>query len=164
MSYEKAAKSVYRALNDPSTYPIRSLNRFKTDPRVKVGPCCGVGDDWAVFDFAAELQRSRGRWLLFRARSRFYAVDAKNARDARRIIEQYRPIRVVAAVTPDRASDSPTGTSPPRVPSPTPHSLEGIIPLRLARVRFLGLLAARRTGLERQPSEKGSRERAVRYR
>lgn len=164
MSCEKATKAVFRALTDNNIYPIRSLNRFKMDPRVKVGPRAGVGDDWAIFDFATVLQRSRRRWFVFKARWRFYAVDAESAREARRIIEQYKPIHVVVAATQHQAADSAAGRNLPRPPAPAPQSLDGVIPLRVARSRFLRLLANRRAQLERRPSEHGSRASAARYR
>jgi hypothetical protein len=160
MCYEKAAKSVYKVLSDPNTYPIRSLNQFKTDPRVKVGPRYGVGDDWAIFDFAAGLRRSRGRWFVFQARSRFYAVDAKSARDARRIIEHYQPIRMqpdgIRAADGDGASVNgvvlPQAVSnSPRLPKLASPSTDGFTGLRFLRGRFLRVLASRQAQLESRP-------------
>jgi hypothetical protein len=94
MSWQLATKAVYKALTNEDEYPIRSLNRFKTDPRVKTGPRFDFREAWAVFSFGAELQRSRGHWFVFHARSRFYAIEAVSVREAKRIVEQYRLIRV----------------------------------------------------------------------
>jgi len=73
---------------------MRSLNRFKTDPRVKTGPRFDSREAWVIFSFGAELQRSRRHWFVFHAPSRFYAVEAASAREAKRIVDQYRLIRV----------------------------------------------------------------------
>lgn len=171
MSCEKAKGSVYGALTDRNAYPICRLNRFKADPRVKVGPRANVGDDWVIFDFATMLQRSRRRWFVFKARSRFYAVDARSAHEARRIVEQYKAITVVVTVAQHEVAESAAGPgspgldrvddrsasdprqsgNPPRLAARAPQSRDGITPLRLARGRFLGLLANRRAKLERHP-------------
>lgn len=109
MNWQRATRTVYKSLLDPDGYPVRSLNRFKQDPRVKTGPRFDSRDTWSLFDFAAELQRSRKHWFVFQARSRFYAVEARSAREAKRIVEQYRPIRVPQVLVIDQQRERAFG-------------------------------------------------------
>jgi hypothetical protein len=93
MSWQLAAKVVYKSLINEAEYPIRCLNRFKTDPRVRTGPRFDSREKLAVLSFGAELQASRRHFFVLYVRSRFYAIEAKSVREARRIVEQYAPIR-----------------------------------------------------------------------
>jgi hypothetical protein len=94
MSWQLAAKAVYKSLINEAEYPIQCLNRFKTGPRVRIGPRSDSRDNWDVMNFGSDLQRSRRHWFVFRARSRFYAIEATSPREAKRAVDQYRPIRV----------------------------------------------------------------------
>jgi hypothetical protein len=64
MSWQLATKAVYKSLNDEDEYPIRSVNRFKTDPRVKTGPRFDHRETWAIFSFGT--RRSHHGPALFR--------------------------------------------------------------------------------------------------
>jgi hypothetical protein len=90
MSWMMASSSFKRALADESQYPLQSLRQLENDPRVKACGCGDYPDVWEVFGFGAEIQRQRGQWFIFQARSRFYAIQATTERGATRIIEQYR--------------------------------------------------------------------------
>jgi len=94
MSVVRAPPAVYTWLHSSIEYPTRSLCRFKTDPRVKVGPtrAAYMRDPFVVFAFAAELLRKRKTFYVFLARARLYAIEARSARQARRVVEQYQVI------------------------------------------------------------------------